>query len=215
MNAIQQAEALREHSTKIREIIRHEREASRMTEKQVNDLFFGHMADRGLSAPRAIMTKVRDMRRDFILNRDEAECMAKAIGIGPDPLYPISTSQHELPIEAKTSTKPPATSEAPAAATLPPVERPAATPAVTALPATRTETETSTKVSVGFYETSQGLRFFVNKKLTQTQFDRLTLAIPEYMMQVERMDGMIHCRATVPIFEYQAELLTRAIFGSK
>lgn len=228
MNAIQQAAALRAHSDKLRSIIRERREVLGDTEKQVNDRFYKSMTGRGLSAPRAIMTKVRDTRRDFILNREEAECMAAALQIDVEPLLPIGTSQHELPIVPPTSTRPSldvdsptapqAASEqqAPLESALPtppvPAETPAAQPVAT--PA-RAETESSTKVSVGFYETPQGLRFFVNKRLTQNQFDRLTLAIPEYMMTVERQGDRIHCRVNVPVFDYQAELLTRAIFGGK
>lgn len=241
MNAQQMNDTLKAHSDRIRLLIREERETSRMTEQQVNDLYFNNMARRNLTAPKAIMTKVRDTRRDFILNHDEAECMAAALEIGAQLLMPPEAPQRELPIA--TNSKPPAheppdltpvdtapASPQPSVVTEQAPERresdndrktattvfhtPSPQQAAPTQPR-RQESEGGRKISVGMYETDEGLRFIVNKILTPNQFDRLTLAIPEYMMQVERLANGFMTRANVPIFPYQAELLTRAIYGAK
>ena len=226
MDAQDESKLLHAHSLKIRAIIRDQRSEKKMTEEKVNHLYFNNMAARHLTAPKAIMTKVRDMRRNFLLNKDEAECMAMAIEVDPQLLYPIETAQAELPMERINKPEPVPilvqkpkprlqvtskladmvnhsnTQMQPAASEQKPL-------------ATRKPENETTKVSVGFYETQKGLRFVINKKLTLYEFERLTLAIPEYMMKIERQGEHIFCRANVPIFDYQAELLTRAIFGGK
>lgn len=191
----------------VRDIIIDARKTSGRTEKQVNREYRRHMQEAGLEAPKAIMTKVRDKRRAFTLSTEEARCLAAALDIDPAILIPATT-------ESKPSTPP------------------SAPPGTDSAPEVESESDEEERptggddepvlaprsygaAGVGFSELPDGLQFTIDMDLDHVQFDRLTLAIPTYMMRYQRAGRMIRCRASVPIFPYQAELIMRAIYGGR
>ncbi len=192
-------------SEDLRRIIRDARDKSGKTEKQINEDYSKLMKEQGLVGLTAIMTKMRDKRQDVILNRTQATCLAAALGIDPEPLYPMPSPQAELEIPAPTLSK----QEQNIKAAFP------GEGAATATASKKPASDNSRKISAGCYETEKGLQFLINMALTQTQFDRLTLSIPAYMMRTEPQGEFIYARAQVPIFPYQAEILMRAIYGAQ
>ena len=252
----------------IRNVIVDARRKENKTEAEINEQYHSEMAAMGISAPKAIMTKVRDRRREFSLPKAGAECLSKILNIGagmldsivedeggvptlfemkgPPTKAPTKKSDNKAGVEIKENEE-----ELHATVTvklLPPEEFAEkltnAAPAVidpiqpektisaerqfpkdndagsapTSSQASETverRNETGRKVSVGIYEVEGGLQLLINMELTRHQFDRLTIAVPEYMMKTEPRGDKIYCRATVPIFSHQAELIMRAIWGTK
>lgn len=245
----------------IRSVIVDARRKENKTEAEINELYYNEMATRGISAPKAIMTKVRDRRREFSLPKAGAECLAKILNIGTGSLDSIidddgqeptlfetkvPTKETDEKVEVKENEDPgratvtvrllppeepktrteettPVTNETVQTENIVPVENPShsvdepVTVGSTGQPGEATEkrSDTGRKVSVGIYEVEGGLQLLINMELTRHQFDRLTIAVPEYMMKTEPRGDKIYCRGTVPIFPHQAELIMRAIWGTK
>lgn len=245
----------------VRSIIVDARKKENKTEADINELYYNEMAALGISAPKAIMTKVRDRRREFSLPKAGAECLAKILNIGAGSLDSIVDNDRQEPtlFEAKVPTKkndekvevkenedpvratvtvkllPPEEHETRTEEAAPVIDRPVQAENTVsaekpAHPAERPvsvgssgqagetnerRSDTGRKVSVGIYEVEGGLQLLINMELTHQQFDRLTIAVPEYMMKTEPRGDKIYCRGTVPIFPHQAELIMRAIWGAK
>ena len=185
----------------VRDIIVDARKASGRTEKQVNREYRRHMEAEGRDAPKSIMTKVRDKRRVFALDPVESRCIARALDIDPAIITRTTPVVGDTPVTADTSD----------VIDLPEEQAP------------RTEEDSADILpprtygagGTSFSEIKGGIRFTIDMDLDAAQFDRLTLAIPAYMMRTTRAGGMVRCRADVPIFPYQAELIMRAIYGGR
>lgn len=188
----------------IRDIIIDARKSSGRTEKQVNREFRRHMAEAEREAPKSIMTKVRDKRRVFTLDDVEARCLARALDIDPSILirdraetssHPASSSVSKTVEEPSRGVSPGKEEKAGQVASLTP--------------------RTHGAPGVSFVEDQGSLHIAIDMDLDASQFDRLTLAIPAYMMRTQKAGGIIRCKARVPIFPYQAELIMRAIYGGR
>lgn len=191
----------------IRDIIIDARKTSGRTEKQVNREYRRHMQEAGFEAPKSIMTKVRDKRRAFTLTTKEARCLAAALDIDPVILTP-ATAESKPSAPSASSRRP---ERAPGDGSNPSEEeRPTGTDDELVL-----APRSYGAAGVRFSEKPDGLQFTIDMDLDHVQFDRLTLAIPTYMMRYQRAGRMIRCRASVPIFPYQAELIMRAIYGGR
>ena len=201
----------------IRDIILDARKKSGRTEKQINREYRRHMQEAGRDAPKSIMTKVRDRRRVFSLDSVEARCLAQALDIDADIIACKDAPAAEPEILRDRN---------PATAGM-------ATRSIDPETTTERVTETSPRqmrkkdnstllpprtygvAGVSFAEVAGGLRFSIDMNLDAAQLDRLTLAIPAYMMKIRRAGGIMRCQANVPIFPYQAELIMRAIYGGR
>lgn len=250
----------------IRTLIRNAREAAGKTETEVNQAYFDGMVALGCKPPKAIMTKVRDKRKNLEFSEYGAKVLAEILNISATSLLPAQSPQAELDIIVKAEddakeapsgesslkadetveletapvveaaavveTTPveeakaiveaepaPVVEAAPvadAATSQKATEESADTKMVSVAPDTTDEqkaAQSERKVSAGFYETTKGLMFLINMELPQHRYKNLILAVPEYMMETEERGEKIYCRAKVPIFPYQAELIMRAIFG--
>jgi len=201
----------------VREIVMAASASSSRTQKQINREYRRHMAEAGHEGPKSIMTKVRDRRRVLALSPTEARCLALALDIEPSLLTPSIDVERDTSLDdgpSSGSARPPegdAREDAPAQSEPTPSPPPGEDTAAEPLLAERTYGA----AGVGFSEVPEGLRFTIDMDLNASQFDRLTLAIPAYMMRIERGGGRIRCRASVPIFPYQAELIMRAIYGGR
>lgn len=196
----------------IRDIIVDARKSSGRTEKQVNREFRRHMAEAEREAPKSIMTKVRDKRRVFSLDEVEARCLALALDI--DPVVLIRDASGSAPGQDAASAPDAAdetveTDRTPHTDPGPRVEE-TGTQKEDVLPV-----RTYGAPGVSFFEVRGSLQIAIDMDLDATQFDRLTLAVPAYMMRIQRAGGVIRCQARVPIFPYQAELIMRAIYGGR
>lgn len=203
----------------VREIVMAASASSGRTQKQINREYRRHMAEAGHEGPKSIMTKVRDRRRVLSLSPTEARCLAMALDIEPSLLTPSIDEDRDTSLDdgapsgnGKSTTggtreDEPVQTEPMPTSSPPPHEDPAAEPVLAE--------RTYGAAGVGFSQVPEGLRFTIDMDLDASQFDRLTLAIPAYMMRIERAGGQIRCRASVPIFPYQAELIMRAIYGGR
>lgn len=214
--------SLENHSDKIRKIIQDARKKAKLLEKEVNQAYYERMTEAGYTAPTAVMTRVRDRRKPFSLTKLQANILASILQIEPaSSIYPPESPQqnllddkdddviaallnkHAMP-QRKTQ------KDAPKDEIIPLKDLPINSPAPAA-----SEVRNTPKIEIGFYTNPNtgGQRLFVNMDMSESQFERLTLAIPAYMMKTTRVDEKIHVQAKVDIFPYQAEMIMRAIFG--
>ena len=192
----------------LRDTILDARTASGRTEKEINREYRRHMKEEGREAPKSIMRKVRDKRRVFSLDEVEARCLAKALDISPSWLTnrePTMPKPHPLATEA-----PPRRPRPPED-----IDHTAFDREAKAIRETPHTSLNNHPLDVGFRDVEGSLHFSISTTLSSAQFDRLTLAIPAYMMRTTRKGDAIHCQADVPIFPYQAELIMRAIYGGR
>lgn len=190
-------------SQRLRKVIRQARKACGRTQDEVDKAFANLMREKGLEAPKSIMTKVRDKRRDFSFTNDEAQCLARALKIPP---HIILETQNPL-FEEDAVFASNASNFAPAPA--------GKTPPIPSAASDKPEEATSKADIASFHETDTGLTFTLDMELSAAQFERLTLAIPAYMMKIDKSGDRYRCQASVSIFPYQAELVMRAIFGGR
>lgn len=224
----------------LRQMIIDARRREKLTEKEVNERYLKAHLDIGISAPTAIMTRVRDKRKTLSFSKRGANILGEILKIDPYLLFPPESAQALLPIVEDEDKPGPvippcnqkedvveadlgfpslkkdqhrlASSETESSS--PSREEAMTHDEQVSQETTGTQSSKSRKVNLGFYETSQGLTFLINKKLTAEQMERLSLSIPEYMMSVEKLEDGYFCRGQVTIFPYQAELLMRAIYGA-
>ncbi len=180
-------------SDALREIIRNARDKSGKTEKQINRDYLKSIIDKGGKPIAAIMTKMRDKRQEIDLSKTEAKCLAEALNIDPRSLYSYTREEPAPQFPYDDDEVAPAQEDP--------------------TPAQEVKSNSSRKVSVGIYETEKGLQFLINMFLDKDQLERLTLAIPAYMMKIEQTERGFLVRGQVKIFPYQAHLLMRAIYG--
>jgi len=192
-------------SQRLRKVIRQARNACGRTQDEVDKAFADLMREKGLEAPKSIMTKVRDKRRDFSFSNDEAQCLARALKIPPHIILEAQNPLFEEDAVFASNTSNPA--PAPASKN--------ETPAIPSAAGDKPENTTSEAGTASFHETDTGLTFALNMELSAVQFERLTLAIPAYMMKIDKSGDRYRCQASVSIFPYQAELVMRAIFGGR
>lgn len=206
------------HSEKIRAVIQEARASAKMFEKDVNEKYHRLMTEAGLTAPRAVMTQVRDRRKEFTLTKEQAQCMAAVLGIkDPSILYPPESPQANLPMEENSVVKfedlpmnNKATESGSPDFSVDEVQNSTGQE----LAGANKEKKAGTKIAVGFYQAPEGLKFFLNMELTHQQFERLTLSIPAYMMRTNETENGVFAQAKLTIFPYQAEMIMRAIYGA-
>lgn len=216
-------EEKRNRDTAIRATIRAARERHGFQEKDVNEAFHQILTAKGIKGPRAIMTRVRDKRRELVFTKAEAIALAEVLKIDPSPLLPRDAQPSLLVDQEEEGSSPAADSKQSQE------ETPQSKPATSGEPVTHELEQTQPKRSEQASHTPErdcahkitvtpsrkGLFLQIDYIMSRNQFERFTLAIPAYMTRYEHAPSGIRVRAGVEIFPYQAELVMRAIFGKK
>lgn len=199
-------------SQRLRKLIREAANKAGLTHEDIDNNYRALMSEEGQTAPKSIMRKVTDKRRPFEFKNVEARCMGRVLKIPHTELLEAQLPQKNVSDQNVTTQ-------------VHQDEAPRFTPEEnfsSKSPANDTEV-TKTKTlddfehhgSVRFTDTSKGLFLDLDLILTAQQFERLTLAIPAYMMKIQKDNRSMHCKARVNIFPYQAELIMRAIYGAR
>lgn len=202
----------RTRSDVMRSIVQAARDRLGMQEKEVNAAFHDLMTARGIKAPRAIMTRVRDQRRPLTFTKAEANAIAEVLKIDPSPLLPTDLQASLLSDDGDDQN---ARSAPQAEARIEPVKSKSPQgqepkPELTPPPASNEKPDRIIITPAG-----KDLRLIVDYVMTPVQLERFTLAIPVYMISKEHVPTGIRVRANIAIFPYQAELIMRAIFGRR
>lgn len=219
-------------SQRLRRVIQRARKDLGCTQEDIDRAYVRLMAEAGQDAPKSIMTKVRDKRRDFSFSLIEAQCIARALKIPPSAILEVQDDLVSQASLEKNNSKA-GTGSANASNTQTGMEeqlahystKPDSNPAEIAPfadPEAKTASkphsaETTKEAARGVFviDRPEGLVLSVNMSLTARQFDRLKLAVPSYMMKTSPDGDKTYVKTKISIFPYQAELIMRAIFGGE
>ena len=219
-------------SQRLRRVIQRARKDLGCTQEDIDRAYVRLMAEAGQEAPKSIMTKVRDKRRDFSFSLVEAQCLARALKIPPSAILEVQDDLvSQASVDKKTSSAPAPQNEPVEEQTgmqeqlahystkpdpKPEVHLPSVDPR--AEPAPKSSTSEAPKEAargVFVIDRPEGLMLSINMSLSARQFDRLKLAVPSYMMKTSPDGDKTYVKTKISIFPYQAELIMRAIFGGE